>query len=67
MTVPGLAIGYVNVVSDKEIYENGTVRLEIRDDIVWLQNGMAGFWMQDEEFDNLIEMIIGLFHSPGKE
>ena len=47
--------------NDRTIYENGTVRLEVRDDIIWLQNGNAGFWMQDDEFDNLIEMIVELY------
>jgi hypothetical protein len=54
--------GCVRVVSDREVYGNGNVRLELYEDgRIWLQNGMAGFWMREAEFDDMLEMLTEMF------
>lgn len=46
----------------KEVFGNGSIRLELyeEEDKNWLQNGIAGLWMKDQELADLIELIIGL-------
>lgn len=46
----------------KQVFGNGNIRLELyeEEDKNWLQNGIAGLWMKDEELSDLVELIRGL-------
>lgn len=46
----------------KQVFGNGSIRLELydEDDKNWLQNGVMGLWMKDQELADLVELILGL-------
>lgn len=46
----------------KQVFGHGSIRLELydEDDKNWLQNGVMGLWMKDQELADLVELILGL-------
>lgn len=46
----------------KEVFGHGSIRLELyeEEDKNWLQNGIMGLWMTDDELADLVELIRGL-------
>lgn len=42
---------------EKEVWENGTARLEIYPDAIWIQTGIIGMYLRSKEFVDLYELM----------
>ena len=42
---------------EKEVRENGSARLEIYPDAIWIQNGIIGMYLRGQEFVDLYELM----------